>query len=50
MLADTSKNSIQLHFANGVKNAPDYQWWLTVRESGENYVNPRHRGAAYFGE
>jgi len=28
----------------------DYQWWLTVREPGENYVNPEHRESADFGE
>jgi hypothetical protein len=28
----------------------DYQWWLTVRKAGQNYVNPEHREAADFGE
>lgn len=26
----------------------DYQWWLTVREPGENYVNPDYREAGDF--
>jgi hypothetical protein len=28
----------------------DYQWWLTVREDGENYVDPENREAADFGK
>jgi hypothetical protein len=28
----------------------DYQWWLTVRKPGENYVNPELRDDADFVE
>jgi len=28
----------------------DYQWWLTVRATGGNYVDPEYREAAGFGE
>ena len=27
----------------------DYRWWLTVREPGEQYVNPEHREASDLG-